>query len=100
MAHYVLARDKGRTNKESVSDAINFFRYRHPFNKLTDVDVRNLSEVAYRLDNPRFIAYLMQKAEQEMSVSVIKRLALQESAKAVAQEELGLRRGADEEQVH
>jgi hypothetical protein len=68
IAAYRRTMDATHDHRESLSEALNVFRYRKPFNALTDDDARFLVELFAQVPDPMALASVLQHCESKQSV--------------------------------
>lgn len=70
--NYNIMIGKGLGRDESLMYVLNFFRYRHPFNQLSDSDVLKLLDISKKYSDPLIIGYAYQICENNRDVSLLK----------------------------
>ncbi|TSC94097.1 MAG: hypothetical protein CEN87_650 [Parcubacteria group bacterium Licking1014_1] len=92
IVQYNLAIDSGKTEKEAILNAIKFFQYREPFNRLDEIDVQNILTIALGLTDPLLIAGVFQKCDEQKKIDLLtNRLALEKFLKG-AESTIGYKR--------
>ena len=78
VTQYNIAVESGKNKKEAIFEAINFFRYRYPFDQLIDQDVDEILSIILKLKDPLLIATIFQHCERKREVKFLKNYHLLE----------------------
>lgn len=74
LTYYRRAIRSGENERDALSGAVNLFRYRKPFDQLTDDDVECFIDEIMKSNNPAMAASaLIQKCESACDVSILKK---------------------------
>ena len=70
--NYRAVKNSGKNHRESLCYAMDFFRYRFPFNQLTDADMENLYNIAEQYDDTTGIVEAYQLCENKQDIRPLK----------------------------
>lgn len=74
LTYYKRAIRSGESERDALRGAMNNFRYREPFNQLTDDDIECVLSEMMKAENPaKAASILFQHCESESDVSILKR---------------------------